>query len=83
MFIDDFVNLADFYPIESSTALQSDRIKPKLGDILIALHANVPGFIAIAGIKEESIRSNSYNCQHLPSFNTVILSPSCYDTQFA
>jgi len=49
----DSINLC---PAKSPTCFQSDRIKPKLGDVIITLHMNMLEFVPIACVEKESIR---------------------------
>ena len=53
MIPDDFVNSTELCP----TSLQSDRIKPELGDLVLTLDVDVLRFIAIASVEEQSIRT--------------------------
>ncbi len=65
MIPDDFVDSTEFCSIEATASLQPDRIEPELGDLVLTLDVNVLRFIAIAGVKEQSIRAYSEYCWHL------------------
>lgn len=61
---DDFVDSTEFCSIEATASLQPDRIEPELGDLVLTLDVNVLRFIAIAGVKEQSIRAYPEYCRH-------------------
>ena len=65
MIPDDFVDSTEFCSIEATASLQPDRIEPELGDLVLTLDVNVLRFIAIAGVKEQSIRAYPEYCWHL------------------
>lgn len=66
MIPDDFVDSTEFCSIKATASLQPDRIEPELGDLVLTLDVNVLRFIAIAGVKEQSIRAYPEYCWHLP-----------------
>jgi len=53
-------------PTKSSTALQYYRIKPELGNTIVAFHMNMSRLIAIARVEEKPVWSNDHHCGHLP-----------------
>lgn len=65
MFVDHFLNPGDFRPVKPAAALQSDRIKPKLGDLVISFNMNVLRFVPITRIKEKPVWPNSQDGWHL------------------
>ena len=65
MIPDDFVDSTEFCSIKATASLQPDRIEPELGDLVLTLDVNVLRFIAIAGVKEQSIRAYPEYCRHL------------------
>jgi hypothetical protein len=60
----EFMDATDFWTRKATAFLQSDRIKPKLCDLVLPFDVHMWRFIPITGIKEESIRTNSQNCRH-------------------
>jgi hypothetical protein len=57
MIPDDFVDSTELCPIKATASLQPDRIEPQLGDLVLTLDVNVLRFIAIACVKEQSVRT--------------------------
>jgi hypothetical protein len=53
------LNAIDFATAKTTTALQSHRIEPELGNIIVALNVDMFWLVAIAGVEEEPIRSDS------------------------
>ncbi len=49
----------DCAPAKASAALQSDGVKPELADTAVALYVDMRRLVAIPGIKEKSVRTNS------------------------
>jgi len=51
-------------PTKTAAALQSHWIKPELGNPIVALNMAMFRLVAIPGIEEESIRSDSQDSWH-------------------
>ncbi len=49
---------------EASATFEADRIEPNLRLTIVAFHMYMRRFIAVAGVVEETIRSNSQDCGH-------------------
>jgi len=55
----DLVDFGDLCPAKSSAPLQPDRVKPKLGNLIITFNMNMERFILIPCIKEKTIWPDS------------------------
>jgi hypothetical protein len=64
-FFNEVPDTTDFAFTKASASLQSQRSKPKLRHVVIALNVNVLWLIPVAGVKEESIRSFSQYRRHV------------------
>jgi hypothetical protein len=49
---------------ETAAALQSDRIEPEFGHIIVAFDMDVGRFVSIASVEEESVWANTQNGRH-------------------
>jgi hypothetical protein len=58
---------------KSSVALQSDRVKPELRQLVIMLNMNMGRLITISCVKKEPVWPDSENGWHYPSFITFFL----------
>ena len=58
---------------KSSVALQSDRIKPELRQLVIMLNMNMWRLITISCIKKETVWPDSENGWHYPRFIAFFL----------
>jgi hypothetical protein len=57
----DAIDLAAF---ETAAAMDSDRFKPKLCHVVIALDMDMRWFGAVNRVDKEAIRSNAQDCRH-------------------
>jgi hypothetical protein len=53
------LDAADLDSRQTSTAVKTNRVKPKLSDAIVALPVDVRWLVAIARVEEEPIRSDS------------------------
>jgi len=53
------LDAVEFTATKTAAALQSHRIEPELGNSIIAFNVDMFWFVAITGVEEEPIRSNS------------------------
>jgi len=60
----EFADVSNIASTKPSARLQSHWIKPKLRQVVIALNVNVLRFVAVPGVKEEPIGSNSQCRRH-------------------
>jgi len=58
IFLDNGSNTRDFRPTKSSASLQSNGSEPEFGHMVVALHVHMEGFLAIAGVEIEPVRSS-------------------------
>lgn len=64
-----------FRPGESTTPLQTDRIKPKLRNFGLTFDVNMWRFIAVTCVEEEPVGPNPQYCRHLlASEDSIVLS---------
>lgn len=64
MLFDQSVQPINFFATEAAAILQSNRLQPKLGEVVIALDMHMRRLIAITRIKEKPVRANSQNGRH-------------------
>jgi len=55
----DLLDAIEFATAKTAAALQSHRIEPELGDLIVALNVDVFWFVAITGVEVEPIGTNS------------------------
>jgi hypothetical protein len=65
MLFDKSLNPLDLGTLESTAALQADRIEPELGEVVVALHVDMRWLIPITSIEEEAIRAKSQHRGHI------------------
>ena len=65
MLFDKSLNPLDLDALESTAALQADRIEPELGEVVVALHVDVRWLIAVTSIEEEAIWAKSQYRGHM------------------
>jgi len=53
------LDAVEFTATKTAAALQSHWIEPELGNSIIAFNVDMFWFVAITGVEEETIRSNS------------------------
>ncbi len=58
---------------KSSTPVQSDRLKPELGQFLFTFDMHMRRFIAIPCIEEKTVRPDSQSCWHYSTFILPVL----------
>ncbi len=60
----------NFWTGHAATLLQSDRIKPKLGHLILSFDMHMGRFIPITDTKEEAIRTDPQYRRHEPALMT-------------
>jgi hypothetical protein len=65
MLFDYPLNVANVVTVEAAASLQTDWIKPKLGDSVFAFHVNVRRFLPVARKEEETIGTHSEDRRHM------------------
>jgi hypothetical protein len=73
IFLDEPPDPAELIPAESAAARKADRGEPKLRNVAIPFDVRVGRLIPIAGVKEESVRTETQNCWHALSKFTVFI----------
>jgi hypothetical protein len=64
MFLHKPLQPMEFQSAEAMAVLQSYRLQPEFGDLIVTLHMDMGWLIAIPGIEKESIRTNAQDRRH-------------------
>jgi hypothetical protein len=80
MFLYKLLYTVDLISPEPATTLQSDGIEPEFGYVLLTLNMNVGRLLAITGIKEKSIGTDSQYRRYQsiycpPLFSSILRRP--------
>jgi hypothetical protein len=73
MFVYKLVYSTNLSAGKSSTPVQSDRLKPELGQFLFTLDMHMRRFIAIPCIEEKTVRPDSQSCWYYSTFILPVL----------
>jgi hypothetical protein len=62
--LNQLLNAVDFVAAEAAALLQPHRVEPEFRLVTLSLDVNMGWLIPVAGVKKESVRSNSQNSRH-------------------
>ena len=71
MLFNKSLNPMDLDSLESTAALQADRIEPELGEVVVALHVDMRWLIPVTSIEEEAIRAKSQHRGYKATYLTA------------